>query len=379
MRAPTTILTHLDLDDYKRFIRNHINQMQEKTILDTKKKIVGIFSIMIQVFRLSHAGAGKRTISSLKNQIMRRGIRYIDPEKINLNLCFFLAYSVITMPDIKADGSAIASKRYKEHSSRKAIDANKYEDQTIPQHYEIPVIGFNSSNSNAKYVVDKHNITGIRLRFVDAMIYCTKMKLYQFIKDFTPKTTETTSTSNVNELNQSLTPTKLKFPDEFINYENYNEILNNPQPFPIEAQDYLRHYNLEDTRLMIQPLDYLIDMFFNYKIDMLQFKSMSEGANAIKMLLLIAISNWIKITCQKMIMLYLCLHLVIRTLKFKIIWKKIKKEIETQATISRNQIMRSTENYFYPQDAIYLKHDSQAKFLKHQIESTTTGAIQQIT
>ncbi|KAA6397138.1 MAG: hypothetical protein EZS28_007333 [Streblomastix strix] len=42
MRAPTTIRTHLDLAEYKRFIRNHIIQMQEKTIMDTKDKIVVI-------------------------------------------------------------------------------------------------------------------------------------------------------------------------------------------------------------------------------------------------------------------------------------------------------------------------------------------------
>ncbi|KAA6400343.1 MAG: hypothetical protein EZS28_004133 [Streblomastix strix] len=121
MRAPTTIRTHLDLEDYKRYIRNHIIQMQEKIIMDTKEKIIGIFSIMIQVFRLPHAGAGGgRTIASLKKHIMRREIRYVDPEKNNQNLCFFLAYSFITMLDIKADvaadGSAIAAKRYKEHS-----------------------------------------------------------------------------------------------------------------------------------------------------------------------------------------------------------------------------------------------------------------------
>ncbi|KAA6354866.1 MAG: hypothetical protein EZS28_049607 [Streblomastix strix] len=122
MRAPTTIRTQIDLVDYKRFIRNHIIQIQAKTIMDTKEKIVGIFSIMIQVFRLPHAGAGGggRTIPSLKKHIMRREIRYIDPEKNNQNLCFFLEYSFISMPDIKADvaadGSVIAAKRYKEHS-----------------------------------------------------------------------------------------------------------------------------------------------------------------------------------------------------------------------------------------------------------------------
>ncbi|KAA6400383.1 MAG: hypothetical protein EZS28_004086 [Streblomastix strix] len=117
MRAPTTIRNQMDLADYKRFIRNHIIQTQERTIMDTKEKIVGIFSIMAWVFRLPHVGAmGGRTISSLKKRIMRREIRYIDPEKNNQNLCFFLAYSFITMPDIKADGTTIAATRYKEHS-----------------------------------------------------------------------------------------------------------------------------------------------------------------------------------------------------------------------------------------------------------------------
>ncbi|KAA6353591.1 MAG: hypothetical protein EZS28_050882 [Streblomastix strix] len=122
MRAPTTMRNQMDLADYKRYIRNHIIQMQEKTIMDTKEKIIGIFSIMIQVFRLPHAGAvgGGRTIPLLKKHIMRREIRYIDTEKNNQNLCFFLAYSFITMPDIKAVvaayGSAITAKRYKEHS-----------------------------------------------------------------------------------------------------------------------------------------------------------------------------------------------------------------------------------------------------------------------
>ncbi|KAA6404073.1 MAG: hypothetical protein EZS28_000404 [Streblomastix strix] len=116
MRAPITIRNQMDLSEYKRFIRNHIIQMQEKTIMDTKEKIIGIFSIMIQVFRLPHASAGGgRTISSLKKHIMRREIRYIDPEKNNQNLCFFLVYSFITLPDIKAKGS-VAAKRYKEQS-----------------------------------------------------------------------------------------------------------------------------------------------------------------------------------------------------------------------------------------------------------------------
>ncbi|KAA6381928.1 MAG: hypothetical protein EZS28_022544, partial [Streblomastix strix] len=160
--------------------------------------------------------------------------------------------------------------------ARKVIDSNKYENETIPQHYEVPVIGFYSSKfdvalilknlqidewqiikylgsgSNAKQIIVKHNVSGIKLRFIDAMIQSTKMKLKQFIKDFSPKATETLTEKSTEK---SAIPAKW---------------------------DYLRHYNLQDTRLMIQPLDYLIDMFFNYKIDMLQFMSMSACANAIK-------------------------------------------------------------------------------------------------
>ncbi|KAA6404181.1 MAG: hypothetical protein EZS28_000290 [Streblomastix strix] len=115
MRAPTTIRYQMNLAKYKRFIKNHIIQMQERTIMEIKEKIVGIFTIMILEFRLPHADAeGGRTIPLLKKHIMRREIRYVDPEKNNQNLCFFLAYSFITMLDIKADvaadGSAIAAK-----------------------------------------------------------------------------------------------------------------------------------------------------------------------------------------------------------------------------------------------------------------------------
>ncbi|KAA6400489.1 MAG: hypothetical protein EZS28_003984 [Streblomastix strix] len=102
MRAPTIIRNQMDLADYKRFLRNYIIQIQEKTIMDTKEKIVGIFSIMIQVIRLPHAGAGGggRTISSLKKHIAWREIRYIDLERNKQNT--------------KAEGS-VAAKRYKEH------------------------------------------------------------------------------------------------------------------------------------------------------------------------------------------------------------------------------------------------------------------------
>ncbi|KAA6361080.1 MAG: hypothetical protein EZS28_043393, partial [Streblomastix strix] len=106
------------------------------------------------------------------------------------------------------------------------------------------------------------------------------------------------------------TMTKGRFPYEYININNYATELNKSEPFPREAfdnklknksiseaksQEYLveaakyatrwdqaRSYNIQDTRIMIEPIDNLIKMMFKYKIDMLVMFSMSQCANAIK-------------------------------------------------------------------------------------------------
>ncbi|KAA6389757.1 MAG: hypothetical protein EZS28_014713, partial [Streblomastix strix] len=84
---------------------------------------------------------------------------------------------------------------------------NKYEDESIPQHFEVPVIGFNSakfdvslvfknlkskncriikhidSGTVAKQIIVRHKDTHIQLRFIDALIYCTKMTLKKSVRD----------------------------------------------------------------------------------------------------------------------------------------------------------------------------------------------------
>ncbi|KAA6401879.1 MAG: hypothetical protein EZS28_002597 [Streblomastix strix] len=193
---------------------------------------------------------------------------------------------------------------------------NKYEDESIPQHFEVPVIGFNSakfdvslvfknlksknwkivkhigSGTVAKQITVRHKDTHIQLRFVDALIYCTKMKLKVFVRD----------------IGMSIMK-KGRFPHEFINVTNYATELDKPEPFPREAfdnklknkslneakyqeyfveaakyatrWDYLRYYNVQDTPIMIEPIDNLIKMMFKYKIDMLFMFNMSQCANAI--------------------------------------------------------------------------------------------------
>jgi hypothetical protein len=81
------------------------------------------------------------------------------------------------------------------------------------------------------------------------------------------------------------------------------EELNKSEPFPIEAfdnqlrnkklnetkykeylveaakfktrWDYLKHYNILDTRILIEPIDFLINLMFRYKVDMLSNISMA--------------------------------------------------------------------------------------------------------
>ncbi|KAA6382637.1 MAG: hypothetical protein EZS28_021836 [Streblomastix strix] len=193
---------------------------------------------------------------------------------------------------------------------------NKYKDETIPQYFEVPVIWFNSakfdtslvfknlkskdwtiskylgSTSITKQIVVKHKQFGVQLRFVDFKIYTTHTRLKDCVRDF----------GGIYK--------KGKFPHEFINTNNYMEELNKSEPFPINAfdnqlrnkklselkykeylveavkfktrWDYLQHYNILDTRILIEPIDFLINLMFKYKVDMLTNISMAQCANAIK-------------------------------------------------------------------------------------------------
>ncbi|KAA6403678.1 MAG: hypothetical protein EZS28_000791 [Streblomastix strix] len=46
--------------------------------------------------------------------------------------------------------------------------------------------------------------------------------------------------------------------------------------------DYLQHYNELDIQIMTQPLDNIINWFYQYNVDMLSFMSLAANANAIK-------------------------------------------------------------------------------------------------
>ncbi|KAA6383853.1 MAG: hypothetical protein EZS28_020623 [Streblomastix strix] len=178
---------------------------------------------------------------------------------------------------------------------------NKYIDETFPQYYEVPVIRFNSAKFDASVLFKN-------LKSKDWIIskYLGSRCCKRFWKWDLQK--------------------KGRFPHEFINTKNYMNELNKSEPFPIETfdnklrnkklsevkykeylvavqqlnqseaakhktrWDYLKHYNMLDTRVLIEPIDYLIELMFKYKVDMLANISMfSEDPLVVdKMLLFVA-------------------------------------------------------------------------------------------
>ncbi|KAA6404421.1 MAG: hypothetical protein EZS28_000042 [Streblomastix strix] len=204
-----------------------------------------------------------------------------------------------------------------EEAKQVSVD-NKYTDEAIPYKQSVSIIGFNSSRfdqalfskylhndkwtiqsfigsyGQGKQIVVEHKQTKQQINFIDAMNYTQPTDLASFAKDFG------------NKDNNS----KGLFPYEGITYDNYNQELIKSQPFPIKAfdsmlknktmsdDDYLlqlsdaknyttRWDNLQlhnelDTQIMIQPLDNLINLFYQYNVDMLSFMSLAANANAIK-------------------------------------------------------------------------------------------------
>ncbi|KAA6383852.1 MAG: hypothetical protein EZS28_020622 [Streblomastix strix] len=94
-RAPLEIRSRDNINMYKQYLRTVIGSMQERINTDTHEKIVSIFSEMLFVFRNPLVGAA---IPSLKQHIKRKEIYYVD---CKVNLCFWTAYSLITMPNSK--------------------------------------------------------------------------------------------------------------------------------------------------------------------------------------------------------------------------------------------------------------------------------------
>ncbi|KAA6359679.1 MAG: hypothetical protein EZS28_044794 [Streblomastix strix] len=137
---------------------------------------------------------------------------------------------------------------------------NKYEYESIPQQFEVPVIGFNSVKS-----------------------------LFE-----TGGGTMTKDRSPYEYINNNNYATELDKTESFLRETFENKLKNKSiseakyQEYLVEAaklttrRDQARSYNIQDTRIMIKLIDNLIKMMFKQKIDMLAMFSTSQCANAIK-------------------------------------------------------------------------------------------------
>ncbi len=155
--------------------------------------------------------------------------------------------------------------------------------------------GLIGTATSFKQIVMTHKTTKIQLRFIDAQAFTAGGTLKQFGIDFGGE-------SNTQ---------KGIFPYEAINSENYEEVLNQSEPFPYEAfysylnqsnpltpeayeeyvndskqfanrWEYLLNYNDKDVEMMIKPIDELITRNAEYKVDLIRNLSLSKNSSCIK-------------------------------------------------------------------------------------------------
>ncbi|KAA6399004.1 MAG: hypothetical protein EZS28_005463 [Streblomastix strix] len=160
-------------------------------------------------------------------------------------------------------------------------------DKAMQYNVDVPVIGFNSSmfdfslifknlqcadwqiksyigsSGVAKQIVVQHKKLDVKLKFIDILTYYVPITLKEFVKTF----------------NQKIESQKEVFPYEYINTDNYKEILKQQEPFPTEA------FNSTLKNTQMRQEDYYV-----YVNDAKQFKtrweylfmSMAAYANATK-------------------------------------------------------------------------------------------------
>lgn len=177
------------------------------------------------------------------------------------------------------------------NSSR--FDSNLFKEYFNHSHWLCE--GLIGSASSLKQFVLKSSKYDVKLRFIDAQSFVAGGTLKQFGIDF-------------GGIDNSV---KGVFPYEAINDENYNDVLSKSEPFSYDdfysylnqrnpltksdyeeyvndskrfqtRWDYLLHYNDNDVEMMIKPLDNLIQMNAEYKVDLINNLSLSKNSSCIK-------------------------------------------------------------------------------------------------
>ena len=300
------LANNLSYEPIKYYITYDFETMEQPLNIATKKTIVNSQLVPISVASTFHTKAGDNTITY--------DIRDSDSTHFITKWIQALFDNALAVAQDNFDVEIRETKpRSVEHEARPRAKPQK-------KSYTVSVIGYNSANfdtnlfiqylqsddwqikallgsaSKFKQVIvhreyDSHIIN---LRFIDAMAFVSPGPLKQFVKDF--------GSEGCTE--------KGVFPYEAINTENYNEVLSKSEPFSQadfhselnqsdisdkdyaayledaknfkSRWDYLLHYNRLDVEAMISPINNLISLFWEHKIDMLKSLSLSANASAIK-------------------------------------------------------------------------------------------------
>jgi hypothetical protein len=155
--------------------------------------------------------------------------------------------------------------------------------------------------------VVKHQQTGVKLRFIDIMMYAPVGDLKTFVSSFSKNTTDNKGVFPYDSLDITINTNKNRYiqiqkeikkilltNDAFSKYD-FNKSLKNTQlnvkDYAAYLEDrknynsrleYLIAYNIRDCLIMVEPINNLIKMFEDLGIDMFNSLSLSGNASAVK-------------------------------------------------------------------------------------------------
>ncbi|KAA6396420.1 MAG: hypothetical protein EZS28_008052 [Streblomastix strix] len=163
---------------------------------------------------------------------------------------------------------------------------NKYNDENIPQCFDVPVLGWDSSKFDTslifrnlhsnQYVISKYIGSGshpkqnvvrntknsITLKFIDAKSYLAPNMEYEtFVKDI-GKTLKNSSIS-IDQYNNYISRNEVAAIVDGTLQSNY--FVNTCNQYDTRW-DYMRNCIEQDTKMMLHPIDNMINFYFEFKI-----------------------------------------------------------------------------------------------------------------
>ena len=285
------LANNLPYEPIKYYITYDFETMEKPLNVSTNKTVINSQLVPISVASTFHTKAGNKTVTF--------DIR--DGENFITQWIQALFDNALTVAQDNFDVEIRERKETKKSYTVSVIgynsanfDTNLFVEYLQSDNWQIKALLGSASKFKQVIVHREYENYNINLRFIDAMAFVAGGPLKQFIKDF----------GSEGCIEKGI------FPYEAINTENYNEVLSKSEPFEQadfhselnqsdisdtdyqayleDARnfptrwDYLLHYNRLDVEAMISPINNLIELFWEHKIDMLKSLSLSANASAIK-------------------------------------------------------------------------------------------------